>query len=71
MKRVALISISLMVLSGLMLSGVNLASAEAAGKQFEGISVVFFPGGSEGGPFASVKYAIGIDFGTESGRAVW
>ncbi len=56
MKRVAVISISLMLLSGLMVLGANLPNAEAAGKHFEGISITFFPGGSEGGPFASVVY---------------
>lgn len=30
--------------------------AGAEGKHFEGINIVFFPGGSEGGPFASVVY---------------
>jgi simple sugar transport system substrate-binding protein len=30
--------------------------AFAAGKHFEDVSIVFFPGGSEGGPFASVVY---------------
>lgn len=56
MKRVAVILISLILLSGLMISGTHLSNAEAAGKHFEGISIVFFPGGSEGGPFASVVY---------------
>ena len=56
MKRVAVISISLMLLSGLMVLGTHLPNAEAAGNHFEGISIVFFPGGSEGGSFASVVY---------------
>ena len=56
MKRVAVISISLMLLSGLVVLGTHLPNAEAAGKHFEGISIVFFPGGNEGGSFASVVY---------------
>jgi len=43
------------LLSCIMVFGmVSFASAE--GKHFEGITIVFFPGGSEGGPFASVVY---------------
>lgn len=30
--------------------------AAAEGKHFEDVSIIFFPGGSEGGPFASVVY---------------
>jgi len=43
------------VLSLTLLLGLSVV-AQAAGKHFEGISIVFFPGGSEGGSFESVVY---------------
>ena len=46
---------SVVLLSCIMLLGVA-SFAGAQGKHFEGITIVFFPGGSEGGPFASVVY---------------
>jgi simple sugar transport system substrate-binding protein len=45
-----------MFLFSLMLVGGHIPDSQAAGKHFEGIRIVFFPGGSEGGPFASVVY---------------
>lgn len=57
MKRkltVALLSLTLVF--GLMFFGFTTPGAYAAGKHFEGIRIVFFPGGNEGGPFASVVY---------------
>lgn len=56
MKKLAIISIALMFVVGLMLVGGPHAGAQAAEKHFKGINIVFFPGGSEGGPFASVVY---------------
>jgi simple sugar transport system substrate-binding protein len=56
MKRKAVMSIVLTLLAGLIVLNVNMPHSAAAGKHFEGISIVFFPGGSEGGPFASVVY---------------
>ena len=56
LKRITRISITLMFVFGLMVFSAGIPSALAAGKHFEGISIVFFPGGSEGGPFASVVY---------------
>jgi simple sugar transport system substrate-binding protein len=47
--------LSVVLLSCILLLGVaSFASAE--GKHFEGINIVFFPGGNEGGSFASVVY---------------
>lgn len=43
------------VIGVVLLMGLS-APVMAEGKHFEGISIVFFPGGSEGGPFASVVY---------------
>lgn len=45
----------IVLLSLTLLAGVSVV-AQAAGKHFEGISIVFFPGGSEGDSFASVVY---------------
>lgn len=56
MKRLAVISVSLMFFLGLMFAFGNIPSSQAADKHFAGIKIVFFPGGSEGGPFASVVY---------------
>jgi len=56
MKRFTAIIFSMMVFFSLMILGGNIPVVEAAGKHFEGIRIVFFPGGSEGGPFASVVY---------------
>ncbi|ODS36530.1 MAG: hypothetical protein A7315_01545 [Candidatus Altiarchaeales archaeon WOR_SM1_79] len=51
----ALLSFTLVF--SLMLFGYSIPGAKAeAKKHFEGIHIVFFPGGSEGGPFASVVY---------------
>jgi simple sugar transport system substrate-binding protein len=55
-KRYAVISISLILFFCLTYFGVNIQNAAAAGKHFEDIRIVFFPGGSEGGSFASVVY---------------
>lgn len=55
MRRQPALLIGIILLSSLMLFG-GAPSAETAGKHFEGINIVFFPGGSEGGPFASVVY---------------
>lgn len=48
--------LSLTLVFGLMLFGFTTPPAQAAGKHFEGIRIVFFPGGNEGCPFASVVY---------------
>jgi simple sugar transport system substrate-binding protein len=56
MKRFGIISISLMFFFTFMLVGGPIPESHAADKHFKGISIVFFPGGSEGGPFASVVY---------------
>ena len=56
MKRFGIISISLMFFFTFMLVGGPVPESHAADKHFKGISIVFFPGGSEGGPFASVVY---------------
>lgn len=56
MKRLASRLIGLMFLFSLMLVCGQVPDSQAAGKHFEGIRIVFFPGGSEGGPFASVVY---------------
>jgi len=50
----ALISLTLVV--GLCVVGLSTPGVLAAGKHFEGIHIVFFPGGNEGCPFASVVY---------------
>jgi simple sugar transport system substrate-binding protein len=55
-KRTTVILLGLLLLVGVMMAGTGVSSAQAAGKHFEGIRIVFFPGGSEGGPFASVVY---------------
>ena len=49
-KKLIIVLLSLTLLLGLSLF------AEAAGKHFEGITIIFFPGGSEGDSFASVVY---------------
>ncbi len=56
MKRLAIATISLMFVLSFMFAGVHIPDSQAADKQFAGINIVFFPGGSEGGPFASVVY---------------
>lgn len=56
MKRLTCLSISLVFVISMMLLGGPIPESQAAGKHFEGINIVFFPGGSEGGPFASVVY---------------
>lgn len=56
MKRLCVVSIGLVLLISLMLFGAYTPNAQAADKHFKGINIVFFPGGSEGGPFASVVY---------------
>ena len=56
MKRIAVLSISMILFLCFMGFGGQIQSSEAAGKHFAGIRIVFFPGGSEGGPFASVVY---------------
>jgi simple sugar transport system substrate-binding protein len=56
MKRIAVLSISFVLFLNLMVVGGIIPHSQAAGKHFEGIRIVFFPGGSEGGPFASVVY---------------
>ena len=55
-KRTTVILLGLLLLLGVAIAGMGVSSAQAAGKHFEGIRIVFFPGGSEGGPFASVVY---------------
>ena len=55
-KRTSVIILGLLLLVGLITTGVGVSNALAAGKHFEGIRIVFFPGGSEGGPFASVVF---------------
>ena len=55
-KRTSVILLGLLLLAGTLMAGFGVAGAQAAGKHFEGIRIVFFPGGSEGGPFASVVY---------------
>ena len=56
MKKLTGLLFSLMLFVCLTFPVGNIQGVEAAGKHFEGISIVFFPGGSEGGPFASVVY---------------
>lgn len=56
MKRLATVTISLLSVLSFMLVGGHVPGSLAADKQFAGINIVFFPGGSEGGPFASVVY---------------
>jgi hypothetical protein len=51
-KRTIIILLGLLLIVGLALTGMGVSKAQAAGKHFEGIRIVFFPGGSEGGPFA-------------------
>ncbi len=48
--------VSIVLLASLMIWGSQPATALAAQGHFKGIHIVFFPGGSEGGPFASVVY---------------
>ncbi len=55
-KRTTIILLGLLLIVGAALTGMGVCEAQAAGKHFEGIRIVFFPGGSEGGPFASVVY---------------
>jgi simple sugar transport system substrate-binding protein len=55
-KRTTAVLLGFWLFVGLSMVGIGGPSAQAAGKQFEGIRVVFFPGGSEGGPFASVVF---------------
>ena len=56
MKRLTVISISLMLFFGFMCVGGHIPLSQASDGHFAGINIVFFPGGSEGGPFASVVY---------------
>ena len=56
MKKFTVLFFSLLVFVSLIFLSGNINGVEAAGKHFKGISIVFFPGGSEGGPFASVVY---------------
>ena len=56
MERLAVISISLMLFFSFMFVGGHIPNSQAASSRFAGIKIVFFPGGSEGGPFASVVY---------------
>jgi len=56
MRKRAVTLLSLTLVFGLMLFGFTTPPAQAAGKHFEGIHIVFFPGGNEGCPFASVVY---------------
>jgi simple sugar transport system substrate-binding protein len=55
-KGTTIILLGLLLIVGAALTGTGVREAQAAGKHFEGIHIVFFPGGSEGGPFASVVY---------------
>jgi simple sugar transport system substrate-binding protein len=55
-KRTTIILLALLLIVGAALTGIGVCKAQAAGKHFEGIRIVFFPGGSEGDPFASVVY---------------
>jgi simple sugar transport system substrate-binding protein len=54
--KLTAVFVGFMLIAGLAIFGTGVSSVEAAGKHFEGISIVFFPGGSEGGPFASVVF---------------
>ncbi len=56
MKRIVVFSISLMLFLYVLMIGLHIPEVQAADKHFKGIRIVFFPGGSEGGPFASVVY---------------
>jgi simple sugar transport system substrate-binding protein len=56
MKRLFVVSIGLMLWVCMMFFGTFTPTSQAAGQEFAGIKIVFFPGGSEGGPFASVVY---------------
>lgn len=57
MKKLPVVLLSLMLLASLVILGVLTPAAKAAeNKHFADVSIVFFPGGSEGGPFASVVY---------------
>ena len=49
-KKIFVVALGLTLLMGLS------AYAFAEGKQFEDVTIVFFPGGNEGCPFASVVY---------------
>src|SRR4030042_1315448 len=49
-KRLFVVVLSVVFLFGLSMM------AEAAGKHFEDVTIIFFPGGNEGCPFASVVY---------------
>ena len=48
-KRTIIILLGLLLIVGTVLAGMGVSDAQAAGKHFEGIRIVFFPGGSEGG----------------------
>lgn len=56
MKKLPVVLLSLMLLASLLIFGALTPAAKAAEKHFADVSIVFFPGGSEGGPFASVVY---------------
>jgi simple sugar transport system substrate-binding protein len=57
MKKLPVVLLSLMLLASLVIFGALTPAAKAAeNKHFADVSIVFFPGGSEGGPFASVVY---------------
>ena len=58
MKRFSAIIFSMMLFFSLMIFGENIPVVEAAGKHFEDVSIVFFPGGSEGGPL--LQSSIGV-----------
>jgi simple sugar transport system substrate-binding protein len=56
-KKLTIMLMSFMLVFSLMLFGYTIPGTKAeAKKHFADIHIVFFPGGSEGGPFASVVY---------------
>jgi simple sugar transport system substrate-binding protein len=57
MKRLSAVLSCSILLVTLVIAGVMIpGTAGAQDKHFKDVSIVFFPGGSEGGPFASVVY---------------
>jgi simple sugar transport system substrate-binding protein len=55
-RKLGLSFLILGLIFGWMACGFMTPAVQAEGKHFEGIHIVFFPGGNEGGPFASVVY---------------
>jgi simple sugar transport system substrate-binding protein len=56
MRRLSVVTIGWTLFLCFVFLGAQIPGSQAAEKHFEGINIVFFPGGSEGGPFASVVY---------------